>query len=49
MLIWDGCRLDRDIRALVAAEPFSSVEVGEFYIEEFPRTHGYMYRGRATK
>jgi ubiquinone/menaquinone biosynthesis C-methylase UbiE len=45
----DGCRLDRNIKALVAAQHFSSVEVREFYLEKTPRTHGYLYRGIATK
>ena len=45
----DGCRLDRDVPALVAAQPFSSVAVEEFYLERTPRTHGYLYRGIATK
>jgi ubiquinone/menaquinone biosynthesis C-methylase UbiE len=44
-----GCHLDRDMRALVSAEPFASLEVDEFYIDKTPRTHGYMYRGIATK
>lgn len=45
----DGCRLDRDVRALVTAQAFASVEVEEFYLERTPRTHGYLYRGIATK
>jgi hypothetical protein len=45
----DGCRLDRDIRALVAAQPFSSVVVEEFDLERTPRTHGHLYRGAATR
>ena len=45
----DGCHLDRDIKALVAAQPFASVEVEESYLERTPRTHGYLYRGVATK
>jgi SAM-dependent methyltransferase len=45
----DGCRLDRDIPALVRAQPFASVGVEEFYLERAPRTHGYLYRGIATK
>lgn len=45
----DGCRLDRDIRALVQAQPFASVEIEEFYLDKMPKTHGYMYRGIATK
>jgi ubiquinone/menaquinone biosynthesis C-methylase UbiE len=44
-----GCRLDRDIRALVAAQPFAAVDVDEFSLEQFPRTHGHMYRGVARK
>src|SRR5262245_53258495 len=44
-----GCRLDRDMRALVTAQPFASVQMDELYIERTPRTHGYMYRGAATK
>jgi hypothetical protein len=29
--------------------PFASVEVEEFYLERTPRSHGYLYRGMATK
>jgi ubiquinone/menaquinone biosynthesis C-methylase UbiE len=45
----NGCHLDRDVKALVAAQPFASVEVEEFYLERTPRTHGYLYLGVATK
>jgi SAM-dependent methyltransferase len=45
----DGCRLDRDIGALVAAQPFAAVVADEFYLGGVPRTHGYLYRGTATK
>jgi ubiquinone/menaquinone biosynthesis C-methylase UbiE len=45
----NGCHLDRNMKALVAAQPFVSVEVEEFYLERTPRTHGYLYRGVATK
>jgi ubiquinone/menaquinone biosynthesis C-methylase UbiE len=45
----DGCRLDRNIKGLVTAQPFSSVEIEEFYLEKSPRTHGYIYRGTASK
>jgi len=31
------------------SQPFASVQVDEFYIEKTPRTHGYLYRGVATK
>jgi len=44
----DGCRLDRNIKELVAAQPFSAVESAEFYLEKSPKTHGYIYRGIAT-
>jgi ubiquinone/menaquinone biosynthesis C-methylase UbiE len=49
MRLAGGCRLDRDIRALVAAHPFSSVELEESYLEQTPKTHGYLYRGTARK
>jgi ubiquinone/menaquinone biosynthesis C-methylase UbiE len=49
MRLADGCRLDRNIKELIAVQPFSSVEVEEFYLERTPRTHGYLYRGIATK
>jgi hypothetical protein len=45
----DGCRLDRDMKALVAAQPFSSLEVEELYLERAPKTHGYLFRGVANK
>ena len=49
MRLADGCHLDRNMKELVAAQPFSSVEVEEFYLERTPRTHGYLYRGIASK
>ena len=49
MRLADGCHLDRNMKELVAAQPFSSVEVEEFYLERTPRTHGYLYRGIAGK
>lgn len=49
MRVADGCRLDRDIKSLVTAQPFTSVEINEFYMKKTPKTHGYMYRGIATK
>lgn len=45
----DGCHLVRDMRALVAAVPFASVDLKQFYLGGFPRTHGYLSRGIATK
>jgi ubiquinone/menaquinone biosynthesis C-methylase UbiE len=45
----DGCHLDRNMRELVGSCPYSSLEIEEFYMEKMPRTHGYVYRGIATK
>jgi ubiquinone/menaquinone biosynthesis C-methylase UbiE len=49
MRLADGCHLDRNIKELVAARPFSAVEVEEFYLARTPKTHGYLYRGIAGK
>ncbi len=49
VLLADGCRLDRDIRGIVTAQPFSSVRIDQFYLSGFPKTHGYTSRGVATK
>jgi ubiquinone/menaquinone biosynthesis C-methylase UbiE len=49
MRLADGCHLDRNMRELIAAQPFSSVDVVGFYLERTPRTHGYLYRGSARK
>jgi ubiquinone/menaquinone biosynthesis C-methylase UbiE len=45
----EGCHLDRNIRELIAAQPFASVTMEEFYLEKTPSTHGYMYQGVATR
>lgn len=49
MHLADGCHLDRNMKELVAAQPFSSVKVDEFYLERTPKTHGYLYQGIAIK
>ena len=49
MRLADGCRLDRDMRALITALPFVSVTMDGFYLENTARTHGYMYRGTAIR
>lgn len=49
MLLGDGCHLVRNVAELVAAAPFTSAEVKQFYAEKMPRTHGYLYRGCATR
>ena len=45
----DGCTLTLDIAGLLKAQPFRTVDASNFYMEQTPRTHGYMYRGTATK
>lgn len=49
MRLADGCHLDRNIKAIVAEQPFASVQVDEFYLTPFPKTHSYMYRGTGVK
>jgi ubiquinone/menaquinone biosynthesis C-methylase UbiE len=44
-----GCHLDRNMKQLVAAQPFALVDVDELYLERTPKTHGYLYRGIAVK
>jgi ubiquinone/menaquinone biosynthesis C-methylase UbiE len=44
-----GCHLNRNMPALVGAQPFASVTVEASYLEKTPKTHGYLYRGVATK
>jgi SAM-dependent methyltransferase len=46
-LLADGCRLDRDIRGLVATQPFGSVRIAESDLKRIPRTHGHIYWGCA--
>ncbi|MEX0716320.1 MAG: class I SAM-dependent methyltransferase [Planctomycetaceae bacterium] len=48
-LLGDGCRLDRDMRAIVASQPFEKIEIENFHLERTPPTHGYLFRGVATK
>jgi ubiquinone/menaquinone biosynthesis C-methylase UbiE len=45
----NGCHLDRNMKSLVTAQLFASVEVAEYYLERRPKTHGYLYQGIATK
>lgn len=49
MRLAGGCRLDRDVSRLLAGVPFVSIDVDNFYLEQTPRTHGYIYRGMAVK
>jgi hypothetical protein len=48
-MLADGCWLDRDIKKLLHSAPFRTVELDEFYFEKAPRTHGYFYKGGATR
>lgn len=48
-IIGDGCRLDLEFAALLADHPFNNVKIDNFYMEQTPPTHGFMYRGTATK
>ena len=45
----DGCHLDRNIKELIALQPFASIEVQTQYLEKTPRIFGYLYRGEAIK
>jgi hypothetical protein len=45
----DGCRLNRDIEALIRKGPFREVKVERFLLEGMPRIVGSMYRGTAVK
>jgi SAM-dependent methyltransferase len=49
MHLADGCRLDRDIRSLVTAQPFAPVEIENFFQEQTLRILGYLYLGSAAK
>ena len=48
-IVGDGCRLDLDVEATVRGQPFAIVDVERLEMERLPRTHGTLYRGRATK
>lgn len=47
-LLADGCRLDRDVKELLAALPFR-VTVEAAYLPGLPKTHGYLYSGVGSK
>jgi ubiquinone/menaquinone biosynthesis C-methylase UbiE len=49
MRIGDGCRLDRNMQAIVASQPFSSLAAEAYYLAKMPKTHSYLYRGMALK
>ena len=45
----DGCHLNRDIRQLIARQPFVAVAHTNFYLEDALKVAGYMYQGAAQK
>lgn len=45
----DNCRLTRNVRDLVREKPFENVSLDEFYLEQTPRTHGYISKGMAMR
>jgi ubiquinone/menaquinone biosynthesis C-methylase UbiE len=45
----DGCHLDRNMRDLITKQPLSHLESTEFYLENMPKTHAFIYTGCATK
>ncbi len=47
-VIADGCHLNRNIKQLIENH-FPSVEVEEFYLEDFPKIAGFTYQGVAIK
>jgi ubiquinone/menaquinone biosynthesis C-methylase UbiE len=48
-LLGDGCKLDRDIKQIVAGQPYSTIDSREQYLEKMPKISGYVYRGVARK
>jgi len=48
-LLGDGCKLDRNIKELVAAQSYAAIDSREHYLEKMPKISGYVYRGVATK
>jgi ubiquinone/menaquinone biosynthesis C-methylase UbiE len=48
-LLGDGCKLDRNIKELVAEQPYSAIDSQEHYLEKMPKISGYVYRGVARK
>lgn len=47
--IADGCHLNRDIRKIIEKQNFRDLQIENFYMENFPKTHSYSYKGIATK
>jgi ubiquinone/menaquinone biosynthesis C-methylase UbiE len=45
----DGCRLDRDVSAMLQASPLVLERCNRFYLRDTPKVGGYTYRGVAAK
>lgn len=43
-----GCVLDRDVRGLLEASPFTVTEMSTWYEKGAPKPAGFMYEGRAV-
>jgi ubiquinone/menaquinone biosynthesis C-methylase UbiE len=48
-LLADNCHLDRNIPKLIQQQPHQSVQMDAFYLEQTPKTHGYIFKGVAIK
>lgn len=48
-VIGDGCNLNRNIPALIAASPLRIVQLEEFYLAQTPSIMGYSFKGVAQK
>jgi ubiquinone/menaquinone biosynthesis C-methylase UbiE len=48
-ILADGCRLDLDVRRLLEPLRYRELKMDSFYLTAIPRTHGFVYRGVATK
>ncbi len=47
-IIGDGCHLNRNMKQIIE-QKFSRVNLDEFYLENVPKTFGYMYKGVGIK
>lgn len=42
-----GCRLERNMKEIILQQGFRIEKLSEYYMEDAPKTHGYMYEGIA--
>lgn len=45
----DGCTLTLDVGSLLQSQPFETLEIDHFYMDQTPKSHGYMYSGTGVK